>query len=111
MKVIEVVDAYLTRQRSLGMRFESAGQILHRFSREMGNLKIDEVSPESVADFVRGKGVLSASFHLKLRIPTFPAGHSDSDPATHSDPFPATCSELISAKRMGRSQQVWGSIS
>ncbi len=68
MKVIEVVDAYLTRQRSLGMRFESAGQILHRFSREMGNLKIDEVSPESVADFVRGKGVLSASFHLKYKV-------------------------------------------
>jgi len=70
MKVIEVVDAYLTRQRSLGMRFESAGQILHRFSRVMGNPKIDEVSPEAVANFIRGNGALSASFHLKYKVLT-----------------------------------------
>jgi hypothetical protein len=37
MKVTDVVDAYLTRQRSLGMRFEGAGRMLHRFSRVTGN--------------------------------------------------------------------------
>ena len=30
MMVTDVIDAYLTRQRSLGMRFESAGGLLHR---------------------------------------------------------------------------------
>ena len=44
---------------------------------------------------------------ILLRIPTLPARYSDRNPATHSDPFPATCSEVISARRMGRSQQVW----
>jgi integrase/recombinase XerD len=44
MQVADVVDAYLTRQRSLGMRFESAGQMLHRFSRVTGNPNINEVS-------------------------------------------------------------------
>jgi integrase/recombinase XerD len=39
MTLKEVVDAYLSRQRSLGMRFESAGQLLCRFSRVMGNHK------------------------------------------------------------------------
>ncbi len=29
MMVTDVIDAYLTRQRSLGMRFESAGEMLH----------------------------------------------------------------------------------
>ena len=37
MKVADVVDAYLIRQRSLGMRFESAGKILRQFSRMIGN--------------------------------------------------------------------------
>ena len=31
------IDAYLTKQRSLGMRFESAGQLLRQFSRAMGS--------------------------------------------------------------------------
>ena len=53
MTLKEVVDAYLSRQRSLGMRFESAGQLLCRFSRVMGNPQIDEVTPEAVADFLR----------------------------------------------------------
>ena len=34
MNVTDVVDAYLTRQRSLGMRFEGAGRMLHQFSRK-----------------------------------------------------------------------------
>jgi len=36
MMVTDVIDAYLTRQRSLGMRFESAGELLHRFGRALG---------------------------------------------------------------------------
>ena len=55
MMVTDVVDAYLTRQRSLGMRFEAAGQMLRRFSRAIGNPDIDEVTPEAVAQFLRGR--------------------------------------------------------
>ena len=42
----DVIDAYLAKQRSLGMRFEFAGDLLRRFCRAMGNPEIDEVSPE-----------------------------------------------------------------
>jgi integrase/recombinase XerD len=70
MKVTDVVDAYLTRQRSLGMRFESAGQMLHRFSRVTGNPNINEVTPEAVAQFLRGEGALSATWMLKHRVLT-----------------------------------------
>jgi integrase/recombinase XerD len=70
MKVTDVVDAYLTRQRSLGMRFESAGQMLHQFSRVIGNPNIDEVTPEAVAEFLHGKGTLSATWMLKYRVLT-----------------------------------------
>ena len=68
MKLAAVVDAYLTRQRSLGMRFESAGRILHRYSRAVSNPEIGEVTPESVSDFIRGRGALSASLLLKYKV-------------------------------------------
>jgi integrase/recombinase XerD len=70
MMLKNVVDAYLSRQRSLGMRFESAGQLLCRFSRTMGNLKIDEVTPEAVADFLLTKGALSTTWLLKYKVLT-----------------------------------------
>jgi integrase/recombinase XerD len=70
MKVTDVVDAYLTRQRSLGMRFEDAGRMLHQFSRVIGNPDINEVTPEAVAEFLRGEGNLSATWMLKYRVLT-----------------------------------------
>jgi integrase/recombinase XerD len=70
MKVADVVDAYLTRQRSLGMRFESAGKILRQFSRMIGNPNIDEVTPEVVAQFLHGKGTLSATWMLRYKVLT-----------------------------------------
>ena len=56
MRLADVVDAYLTRQRSLGMRFESAEQLLRRFSRAMGDRPIQEVTSEAVLDFLNGNG-------------------------------------------------------
>ncbi len=70
MTVTDVVDAYLTRQRSLGMRFEGAGRMLHRFSRVTGNPDIDEVTPEAVAKFLHVDGNLSTTWMLKYRVLT-----------------------------------------
>ena len=56
MRMADVVDAYLTRQRSLGMRFESAGQLLRRFSRAIGDRPIQEVTPEAIIAFLNGNG-------------------------------------------------------
>jgi len=35
MKLAEMIDAYLTRQRSLGMRSDSTASLLRRFNRAM----------------------------------------------------------------------------
>jgi len=70
MMLIDVVDAYLARQWSLGMRFESAGHMLHRFCRAMGSPEIDEVSPEAVAEFLLGRGALSATWMLRYKVLT-----------------------------------------
>jgi integrase/recombinase XerD len=70
MLLKDVVDAYLTRQRSLGMRFDSAGRLLCRFSKALGNPKIDEVTPDAVVDFLRTKGALSTTWALKYKVLT-----------------------------------------
>ncbi|HSY67437.1 MAG TPA: tyrosine-type recombinase/integrase [Edaphobacter sp.] len=70
MNMTEVVEVYLARQRSLGMRFESAERMLHRFCRTLGNPEISKVEPELVATFLRGQGSLSASWLLRYRVLT-----------------------------------------
>jgi integrase/recombinase XerD len=70
MNMAEVVEVYLARQRSLGMRFESAERLLHRFCRGLGNPEVSKVTPELVATFLRGQGNLSASWLLRYRVLT-----------------------------------------
>lgn len=68
MNLIDVINAYVALQQSLGMRFESAHRLLRQFGRRMGNIRIDEVRPQAVADFLRGAGPLSATWALKYRV-------------------------------------------
>ncbi|TWB85983.1 site-specific recombinase XerD [Bradyrhizobium macuxiense] len=68
MMLTHVVDAYLAKQRSLGARFESAEVLLRRFCRAMSNRDIGEVTPEAVAEFLQGKGSLSATWMLRYRV-------------------------------------------
>lgn len=70
MTLTDVVDAYVSRQRSFGKRFESAEHLLRQFSRAMGSSSIGEVTPEAAADFLRGKGTLSATWLLKYKVLT-----------------------------------------
>ena len=68
--VPDVIDAYLSRQRSLGMRFDSAGELLHRFGRAMGERPIEEVTAGAILDFLNGNGALTATWMLKHRVLT-----------------------------------------
>jgi integrase/recombinase XerD len=68
MKLIQVIDAYVMLQRSLGKRFQAAARLLRQFDREMGSPQIDQVCPEAVAAFLRGPGSLSATWTLKYRV-------------------------------------------
>jgi len=68
MKLAEVIDAYVVRQRSLGMRFEAAARLLHQFSRAVGDQQIDEVTPQAVTSFLYGTTGLTATWALKFRV-------------------------------------------
>jgi site-specific recombinase XerD len=68
MKLTEVVTAYVTLERSLGLRFKSADRLLRQFAHAMGDVEMAEVQPESVALFLQGSGALSATWKLKYSV-------------------------------------------
>jgi site-specific recombinase XerD len=94
MKLADVIDAYLTRQRSLGMRFESAGRLLRRFSRAVGDRQIQEVTPEAVIGFLNGNGAPTATWALKYRVLTGLYRFAVSRGYVDSSPLPAALPKL-----------------
>ena len=94
MMVTDVIDAYLTRQRSLGMRFESAGELLHRFGRAMGERPIQGVTAGAILDFLNGNGALTATWTLKHRVLTGLYRFAVSRGYVDSSPLPTTQPKL-----------------
>ena len=94
MMLADVIDAYLTRQRSLGMRFDSAGQLLHRFGRAMGDRPIEEVTPGAILDFLNGNGALTATWMLKHTVPTGLYRFAVSRRYVDNSPLPTTLPKL-----------------
>lgn len=94
MMLADVIDAYLTRQRSLGMRFESSGQLLLRFGRAMGDQPIQEVTPGAVFGFLNGNGTLTATWVLKHRVLTGLYRFAISRGYVDTSPLPATLPKL-----------------
>lgn len=68
MKLIDVINAYVSLQQSLGVRFESAHRLLRQFARMMGDVRMDEIRPQRVTGFLLGAGPLSATWALKYRV-------------------------------------------
>jgi integrase/recombinase XerD len=68
MKLIDVINSYVTLQKSLGMSFESASRILRRLSRNIGDVRIDQVRPQAVAEFLQGTAPLSATWRRNLSV-------------------------------------------
>src|SRR5215831_16515080 len=67
MMLTTVIDAYVAKQRSLGMRFESGDVVLRRFCRAIGNRDIGEVTTQALEEFLQGSGPLSATWMLRYR--------------------------------------------
>jgi integrase/recombinase XerD len=94
MMLADVIDAYLTRQQSLGMRFDSAGQLLHRFGRAMGDRPIEEVTPGAILDFLNGNRALTATWMLKHRVLTGLYRFAVSRGYVDNSPLPTTLPKL-----------------
>ena len=94
MRLADIVDAYLNRQRSLGMRFDSAGQLLRRFSREVGDRQIQEITPDAIVGFLNGGGVLTATWALKYKVLTGLYKFAISRGYVDGSPLPAVVPKL-----------------
>jgi len=68
MKMLEVIDAYVTLQRAGGMRFDAANKMLRQFCRALGNPDIAQASADEVAKFIRGAGLPSATWTLRFTV-------------------------------------------
>ncbi len=68
MIVSNVINAYLAARRAQGVSLRSGARVLRQFARETGNPELSEVTPESVAAFLRGRGQLSAAWTTKRAV-------------------------------------------
>jgi site-specific recombinase XerD len=65
MTALEVVDAYLASRRAFGVGLTRDARALRQFVRETGNVPLRDVTHKAVADFLRGRGALSATWMRK----------------------------------------------
>lgn len=69
MKISHVVGEYLALKRSMGMRFQSASYKLNAFSRRVGDIDIETITPGSVLAFLNGTSpTVTPGWHDKLAI-------------------------------------------
>lgn len=94
MKLIDVIDAYVVLQQSLGMRSETAQQTLRQFGRRMGDIRIDEVQAQQVTKFLQGSGPLSATWLVKYRLLSGLYRFAISRGHVNDSPLPSTLPKL-----------------
>jgi integrase/recombinase XerD len=68
MKLASVIEAYIALQQSLGLRSKTASRSLRRFGRQMGDVHIADIQPESVLSFLQGAGPLSSTWRTSYRL-------------------------------------------
>ena len=65
MKLSSAIENYVTLKRSLGAVFSSNARILRSFSRALGDVHLEAITPEDCRKFCRGKGPPTRFWELK----------------------------------------------
>jgi site-specific recombinase XerD len=68
MRLVDAITQYVDLKQSMGMRFRSERQILLAFRRHVGDVRLGEVSAETVATFLSGRGPITATWLKKHRV-------------------------------------------
>ncbi len=66
MRLPEAIAAYVAYKQSLGMRFATEARTLKSFYRTLGDIDMNEISPEGVSTYLAGNGSITAFWHRKL---------------------------------------------
>ena len=68
MKLREVVEAYITFKRALGVRLESEGRALRAFCQSVGDTDVQDVKPAAVLTFIAGTGPITRTWKQKASV-------------------------------------------
>jgi site-specific recombinase XerD len=68
MKLLELVNKYVTFKRSLGMRFTTQPRVFRRFCRVLGDVEVDDVTTQAVEDFLFGKKLPTNTWFLNYKL-------------------------------------------
>lgn len=66
MKLSEVVSAYVSYKRSLGMRFVTEARTLKSFVRTLGDMDMDQVNSAQIHTYLAGNGPVTRYWQRKL---------------------------------------------
>jgi integrase/recombinase XerD len=68
MKLTDAIARYVDLKQSLGMQFRNERQVLWAFHRQLGNVHLANVSTDAVANFLAGRGPITATWLKKHRV-------------------------------------------
>lgn len=68
MKLLQLVNSYVSFKRSLGMRFSTQPRVLRRFSRTLGDIDVRDITPQAVRAFLDGDKPLTNTWFLNYRL-------------------------------------------
>jgi integrase/recombinase XerD len=68
MTLADAIATYVNLKQSMGMRFRNEDLILKALHRRVGEVDLDDVTPDAVAAFLAGRGPITATWLNKHRV-------------------------------------------
>jgi len=68
MSLYEAVQSYIGRKRSLGVAFEKAAMNLRAFSKRMGDVPLDTITPGQILAFLNGSRSSTITWRVKFSL-------------------------------------------
>jgi len=68
MRVIDAVEIYIARKKSLGARYRGPSYGLRSFSKKLGDLQLGQVTTTDVKRFIESGGASATTRHIKHQL-------------------------------------------
>jgi site-specific recombinase XerD len=68
MALFEAVQDYINRKRSLGVVFEKSAMNLRAFSKRLGNVPLDTITPSQILAFLNGPRTSTVTWRAKFNV-------------------------------------------
>jgi integrase/recombinase XerD len=68
MQLFEAVETYIDRKRSLGVTFEKAALNLRSFSKQVGNVPLESITPGQILAFLNGPRTSTVTWRVKYSL-------------------------------------------